>query len=299
MVISRKITVYQVLTDTENIGIIIYSVIIFSLFFSQNWGTGFYLISIPGCLGIFGMFMKFTGTLKPKTAIPTIPLYQYPFGNEKTLANIFQTCFYITSLLLLVLGYESIISPKVERFFFKVFLFIIFFIYITCFHITINHIWNKARIELLVIKKGEKQKPSYEKIVPTLPEVERHTIHSPSQVKFEKFTLLNIVLFIIFLLVLSIDFLGQNILNIILIQLPGTIGTLNDDNAITIILILIQYLEPILLIVVMKQTYKDVYDYNVEHVASELVKIEPDNRRRDKIIAFLEKIKEFRKLGIG
>jgi hypothetical protein len=52
----------------------------------------------------------------------------------------------------------------------------------------------------------------------------------------------------------------------------------------------------IFFIVVLHRLYKEVYDYDLEHLSGVLVKLEPNDALRERIIKFLEKIQDFRRM---
>ncbi|HME54713.1 MAG TPA: hypothetical protein VKM55_21075 [Candidatus Lokiarchaeia archaeon] len=295
---AEKITSMDVLFHHDILGMSIITVVACILFFSQNWGFGgVYILLIPVCLGFFAFYFKIAEIMHPNTVIPQIPLYQHPFGDESYLHSVFFTGYVVVFILIITEGYESIIYSALFLTLFKIFTFLIVLTFISCFHVAINKAWLTARIELYV-KQDTTPSATYLNdedmgIVPFLPTTKHYTIWSAAQQKFERLTLLNILIYLFLLIINVIDWISQTRIDLLPISLPGAgqiVFKLSLADLVSFIF------SPVFFIILIKTLYDDIYNFDVEKIASVLVKIEPDNATREHIIKFFEKIQEMRKV---
>lgn len=120
------------------------------------------------------------------------------------------------------------------------------------------------------------------------------TIWAPSQIKFKRFSLLNVIFFLIFLGMLFLDLFGQTALKMVVLQIPRT--TLDKEvYYMSIFYAGIFIIEPVLFILISRMLYDEIYNFKIEKIAPLLVKIEPDDLQREKIIKLLEKIQDYTK----
>lgn len=298
MIRAEKIMTKDVLFHHDILGMSIITVVACILFFSQNWGYGAFILLIPICLGFFAFFFKIAEIMKPNTVIPQIPFYQHPFGDESYLHSIFFSGYVVVLVLLITEGYESIIYPEIFQTLFQIFTFLIVLTYISCFHVAINKAWITARIELYVNQDATTSSALLDdeemEIVPFLPKTKKYTLWSAAQQKFERLTMLNILIYLFLLIMNVIDWISQTRIDLLPISLPGA-GQISFKFSLANLLSFI--FSPLFFIILVKKLYNEIFTFNVEKIASVLVKIVPDDATRERIIKFLEKIHDIRKIS--
>jgi hypothetical protein len=252
-------------------------------------------------LGFLALYFRAATVLKPAISVHGIPLYQHPFGDETYLQNVFQFAFAITAVLILALGYETEISSQYFEVLFKGFLFLITFTFIASIHLALNKLWVTARIELQVKvpvpPPEEFQTDEFSFLAPASSE-KTYVLWSPTQQKFDKFSILNLVVFICFLVAISIEMISQTVIPLLPIQLPGTSTGQIWQYSLSLFTTLALVIEPIFFYLVVKRLHDEIYAYKVEELVPLLVKLEPDNAARERLVKFLERILEFRQFGI-
>ena len=296
---KEKVTTKDVLFHHDIIGMSIITVVACILFFSQNWSYGMYMLSIPMCLGFFAYFFKITEIMKGNTVIPQIPLYQHPFGDESYLHGVFFSGYVVVLILLITEGYESIIYPQLFLTLFKIFTFLIVLTFISCFHVAINKAWITARIELYIKQDTTTSSAYFDEedtgIIPFMPKAKHYTLWSPAQQKFERLTLLNILIYLFLLILNVIDWVSQTRVDLLPISLPGAghivfMLSLADIVSFTF--------SPVFFTIVARKLYDEIFTFDVEKMTPIIVKIVPDDKTREHVINFLEKIQDMRKMGI-
>nr|MDO8115447.1 hypothetical protein [Candidatus Sigynarchaeota archaeon] len=297
---AEKIATKDVLVHYSVLGTVVITLVAFVMFFSQGWGFGVYLVAIPSCLGFFALYFKIAELLKPNTAIKGVPLYQHPFGDESYIHGIFFSGYIISLFLLITLGYEALISPHYFVPIFRSFMFLISLTFISCVHLAINKAWITARIELIV--KQDSANPEFLDdddlaLISTVPNVKKYSIWSPVQDKFERFTLLNILIYVFLVLMNVLDLISQTRLDILPISLPGTPEAGESAFFLSLAHLMSFIFDPIFFSLVMKTLYGEIYNYKIEKLAPVLVKLEKDDAARERLIKFLEKIQDLRKIG--
>ncbi|MHA1684729.1 MAG: hypothetical protein ACTSUE_27570 [Promethearchaeota archaeon] len=278
---SRRITTKFVISDMHVIGLLFFTLVSLILFFNQEWGFGSYILFIPITIGIFAFIFRIVSIMRPNAGIQGVPIRQYPLGDENYLQSLFMFGFVITMFLIISLGYEFLISSSYFNTVFDLFMFLLCFIYLLCFHVAINKIWLTARIELDF--RGETGTNGYDD--------KTYTIWGPSQVQFDKFTILNIVIFISLLLLNVIELIVPEENSLIALPLPRVY--LEEDFYHFPVLILgIFIIDPVFFVLVLSRIYNDIYDLDVDKIIPSVVKIEDDDDKRERIIRFLEKLNE-------
>jgi hypothetical protein len=298
---AERVTLKDVLLNYSILGTIIITLACCVIFFSQGWGFGAFFLLVPACLGFFSIYFDILAILKPNTNIPGIALFQHPLGDEGYMHGVFFVGYIIELLLTVVLGYEAKLAPDFFAPVFKIFAFLMTITFVSCFHVAINKAWITARIELFTEEKSARdpavdEDEDFSMIMP-LPSHKKYTLWCPAQQEFERFTIINVLLYIFLLVLNIIDMVSQLQVNVIVVPLPG-IGV---EGPATGYLSLSQVtsfgLSTVFFIVVLHKIYNETYDYNVEHLSSVLVKLEPSDVVRERIIKFLEKILDYRKAG--
>jgi hypothetical protein len=293
---AEKITTKDVLFHHDILGMSIITIVACIILFSQGWGYGFYILSIPLCLGFFAFFFKIAEIMKPNTVIPQIPLFQHPFGDEGYMHGIFFSGYVVVLILLIVEGYESIIYPAMFLPLFKIFTFLIVLTFISCFHVAINKAWITARIELYINQDPATSSAFLDdedtEIIPFMPKAKHYTIWSAMQQKFERLTLLNILVYAFLLIMNIIDWISQTRVVILPVALPGTgqaVFSLSLADFISFII------SPLMFVILMRKLYDEIFTFDVQKIAPVIVKLVPEDATREKIIKFFEKIQEMRK----
>ncbi len=299
---AERVSIKDVLLNYSILGKILITLACCVLIFSQGWGVGAFLLLIPACLGFFAFFFEVITIMKPNTNIAGVAMFQHPLGDEGYIHGVFFVGYIIELLFTVTLGYEAKLAPDFFAPVFKIFAFLMTITFLSCFHVAINKAWLTARIELFTEEKSVRD-PAVDddedrSMIMPLPSYRKHTLWCPAQQKFERFTIINILLFIFLLVLNIIDMVSPLQLNVFAVPLPGigvsgpTTGYLSLSQLISL------GLSTSFFIVVLRTLYVEIYDYNVEHLSGVLVKLEPDDATRERIIKFLEKIKDFRKAGI-
>ncbi|NMC07781.1 MAG: hypothetical protein GYA24_21385 [Candidatus Lokiarchaeota archaeon] len=299
---AERITIKNVLLNHSFLGTIIITFVFCILFFSQGWGTGSIFLVIPACLGFFAFFFDALAIQKPSMNIAGIAMFQHPIGDEGYMHGVFFAGYMIELLLTMAVGYEAKLAPDFFAPVFKIFMFLMIITTLSCLHVAINKAWLTARIELFT-KDTSATQPEIEKdedlaIIARQPSYKKHVLWSPSQQKFERLTLINIMIYLFLLMLNIIDMISAFQLNVIAIPLPGigiegpAMGYLSLSQMTSL------GLSVAFFIIVLRTLYTEIYDYNLEHLSDVLVKLEPDDATREHIIKFLEKIQDFRKAGV-
>lgn len=234
--------------------------------------------------------------MKPSSEIEKIPLKQYPFGDEDYLSKIFMFGYLISMVILISMGYESLILIKYITSIFDIFMFLLAFLYITCFHLALNSTWINSRMELEVNANpiSPKEEEYFEDFKPKKKKI--YTIWAPSQVKFRKFSILNIIFFLIFLGMLFLDLFTQTGLRLLELPIPRT-ALESEAYTMSLFYAAIFIIEPVLFIAISRTLYEEIYHYKIEKIAPLLVKIEPDDILREKVIKLLERIQDYFKFN--
>ncbi|MBN2150534.1 MAG: hypothetical protein JW839_03705 [Candidatus Lokiarchaeota archaeon] len=267
---------------------------------SQGWGPGAFFLLVPASLGFFSILFDILAITKPNTNIQGIAMFQHPLGDEGYMHGVFFVGYIIDLLLTVALGYEARLSPNFFAPVFKIFSFLITITFISCFHVASNKAWLTARIELFTEEKKSAMDPAADgdedlSIIMPLPKHKKYTLWCPAQQKFERFTIINILLYILLLVLNFIDMVSQLQLNVIVVPLPGISVEGPVTGHISLSQLISLGLSTSFFVVVLRTLYVEVYGYDVEHLASVLVKLEPDDATRERIVKFLEKIRESRK----
>ncbi|MHA1716888.1 MAG: hypothetical protein ACTSXP_14685 [Promethearchaeota archaeon] len=293
----RKTRIKDVFTDINMAGLMLFTVFGFTIFFSQGWKNSIYIIAIPVILLIFSIYFRLIMLFKKNLSIEGIPLEQYPFGDERYIFSVFKFGFILSMILLITFGYESKLSGPHLGLLFNLFIFFFSCIYILCFHVALNKAWLSARIELDFFKTKQgsflfDDKESLAEFNFTRTRV-KYTLWTPTQVRLERFSIINILMFLSLAGATFFDLISKNRFNIIPLQLPG-----NESNEfyLSLMNIVIMVVEPLFYIFMARKLYHDVFNYDIDKLAQVLVKIELDDILREKIILFLEKIQTYRML---
>ncbi len=299
---AERVTIKDVLLNHSILGTIIITLACFVIVFSQGWGLGALFLLVPGCLGFFAIFFDIVTIMKPNTNIAGVAMFQHPLGDEGYMHGVFFVGYIIELLLTVVLGYEAKLAPDFFAPVFKIFSFLMTITFISCFHVAVNKAWLTARIELFTEEKTARDHSVDEdedlSMIMPLPSLRKYTLWCPAQQKFDRFTIINILLYVFLLVLNIIDMVSQLQVNVITVPLPGigvsgpTTGYLSLSQLISL------GLSTTFFIVVIRTLYMEIYGFNVEHLSSVLVKLEPNDAKRERIIKFLEKIQDFRKTGV-
>ncbi|MHA1849120.1 MAG: hypothetical protein ACTSXU_15860 [Promethearchaeota archaeon] len=284
----------NIYSDINIISLVIFTVFSSAIFLSQDWGLGSSLLVIPSVLGFFAIFFRVIWILKPRTNIPTIPLRQYPFGDENFHHTLFTFGYILSSIILIILGYELILNQGNLRFIFKSSIFILSFIIIACVHVSMNKIWLDARLELdyIELDKMEIQDELKDDQEDLRVKVQKtYVIWLPSRIRFNKFSILNLISFFFMLTLLLLEFISPSEFRLIRITYPGMEDG-NMDNLLTfpVIFLFVMLVDSIMYIGMMKNVFNQIYNFEIDDLLPVLIKIEHDDVARDKIIRLLEKI---------
>jgi hypothetical protein len=299
---AERVSTKDVLLNYSILGTIIITLSCCVIVFSQGWGLGTLFLLVPACLGFFAFFFDIVNIMKPNTNIAGVAMFQHPLGDEGYMHGVFFVGYIIELLLTVALGYEAKLVPDFFAPVFKIFSFLMTITFTSCFHVAINKAWLTARIELFIEEKSLRDPVVDEdedlSMIMPLPSHRKHTLWCPAQQKFERFTIINIMLYIFLIVLNIIDMVSQLQLNVFSIPLPGISVSGQATGYLSLSQVISLGLSTTFFIVVLRTLYVEIYDYNVEHLSGVLVKLEPNDATRERIIKFLEKIQDFRKAGV-
>nr|MDO8118703.1 hypothetical protein [Candidatus Sigynarchaeota archaeon] len=297
---TPKLARVDIIGNGAVIGSILTILITFSVFFSQDWGLSAIIIMVPSICGFLGLFFTIMKLLKPHMSLKDVAVIQSPLGDEDFQGNVFQAGFMITMVLLITLGYESLLSPAFIDTTYDILFLLVMFAYVTCFHVSINKMWIEACIKVKVTVPPDAASMSEFKNFPEYcpePSVKTYKIWSPTQNRYEKLSIINILLFITMLVAVILDTVSQVKLLSIPLPLPG----LNQDDiptSLSALVLAIIVIEPVFFGIVSIRVFRETMGYDVNDLAPILVKIEKDDTKREKIIRYLEKVQEWWHSGI-
>jgi len=269
--------------------------------FSQGWGIGASFLLVPAVLGFFAIFFDILAISKPNTNIAGVAMFQHPFGDEGYMHGVFFVGYIVDLLLMVVLGYEAKLAPNFFASVFKTFTFLITITFASCFHVAINKAWLTARIDFFTEEKNAMD-PAVDEdedvsMIMPLPIRKKYTLWCPMQQKFEQFTIINIMLYIFLLVLNIIDMVSQLQVNVIIVYLPGIGVEGQATGYISLSQVTTLALSTAFFIMVLRTLHEEIYNYNIDHLSSVLIKLEPNDIKRERVIKFLEKIKDYRKAG--
>ncbi len=299
---AERVSTKDVLLNYSILGTVLITLACCVIILSQGWGVGALFLSIPAILGFFSIFFDILAITKPNTNIAGIAMFQHPLGDEGYMHGVFFVGYVIELLLTVALGYEAKLSPNFFAPVFKIFAFLMTITFSSCFHVAINKAWLTARIDLFTEEKSARD-PAVDgdedlSMIMPLPSLKKYTLWCPAQQKFDRFTIINILLYILLLVLNVIDMVSQLQVNVIVVPLPG-IGVAGPVTGhVSLSQVITLGLSTAFFIVVLRTLYNETYDYNVEHLSGVLVKLEPNDATRERIIKFLEKIQDYRKAGV-
>ncbi|MEX2683884.1 MAG: hypothetical protein Q6373_020100 [Candidatus Sigynarchaeota archaeon] len=299
---AERVSIKDILLNYSILGTLVITLACCVVILSQGWGMGALYLSIPAILGFFAIFFDILAISKPNVNIAGVAMFQYPLGDEAYMHGVFFVGYIVDLLLTVVLGYEAKLAPNFFAPVFKIFTFLITITFASCFHVAINKAWLTARIDLFTEEKSGRVHAFDEEdedlsIMMPLPIHKKYTLWSPAQQRFERFTIINIIIYIFLLMLNIIDIISQLQVNVIIVYLPGIGMEGPATGYISLSQVITLALSTIFFVVVLRTLYIEIYDYNIEHLSSVLVKLEPDDIKRERIIKFLEKIKDYRKAG--
>ncbi|MBD3185783.1 hypothetical protein GF325_03050 [Candidatus Bathyarchaeota archaeon] len=290
---DKHISTWDVISDLNVLGLLFFMGVSLVFFFNQEWGSGIVLLCFPLSIAIFTFTFRILAILKPNTHVDGLPLEQFPFGDEHHLAILFKWGLVISMLILLVLGYEYLVSPAYFQVLFDTFMFMITFVYIICFHLAVNKVWVTARVEL-----------DYRDVMNEMSAPgdgggavgKKYVLWGATRERFNRFSIINIIMFAFILLANFIELAIIQDRYAIPISLPED-GAGGANFGFPVVLVTILVLEPVIFIFILGKAYKEIYNYDVDDLIPSLVKIEQDDKRRELIIKFLERAREIRFLS--
>ncbi len=285
--------------NASAIGFILTILITYTIFFSQDWGYSGIIIIVPTICGFMGLFFKIMSMLKPHLSLKDVALVQSPLGDEEFQGNVFQTGFTIIIVLFIALGYESLLSPAFIKMTYRIMFLLVMFAYVMCFHVSINKMWIEACIKVNVIVPPDEKLASEFKHFPEFapePSTRTYKIWSPTQQRYDKLSIINILLFIAMLAVSIIDAISQEKIVAIPFPLPG-LNQADIPTSLSVLAVAVIIIEPVFFGLVSVRVFRETMAYDVDKLAPILVKIERDDVKREKLLRYLEKIQEWWRSG--
>ncbi|MHA1150972.1 MAG: hypothetical protein ACTSR8_22350 [Promethearchaeota archaeon] len=236
---------------------------LFFLVLAQEWDN-ILLFLFPLSSFAFSFFFNIINSNKWRTEFIDRMLLYHPLGSEQKNANRFLFCALLELILLFWYGAESLYHPQLVDNYFLYFLFLMVFFYTFGFYWIFIDLWKYSKIGVIfyginpadsrLTDKGVGEK--LEKLISTL---KIDTYKKISIISFLVFLFVNLLnLFLHLMITLSIDI---GVLTFTL-NLPGT--GIEDSNPITLsyIIYLSLILSPVLTIIFLKLTYKNINQIN-------------------------------------
>lgn len=298
---TKTRTTKDVIIDPFTLGTTLVAASGFMVLFIQDWGTGSFIIAIPFAMLLAALFFRSFHVLKPNTTIPGVPFHQHPFGDEEYIASIFQAGCLVIIVLLVAVGYESMISPAGIATLFKLFAFIVTCTCNACVHVAINKMWIGARLEITVAVPGERGPvvdPSLSRLAPAPPATKTYVLWAPANLHFQKFSLMNVLVFVALLAVNGIALVTGTMMDFIPVPLPGTKLDPVTTPYMPTLLAASLVLDAVFFLLVTRLLFREINGFDLERIAPILVKLEPDDAMRERVISALERIQELKQLGI-